>query len=278
MENKVSPDKISGLSSTLLIPLWAKAVEYNRPDALLRDAEAVRMMALIDYDFDEFASAKASQVGCCGRAGLIDKETRRFIEETPDCVVVQIGAGLDARFERLGRPQGVVWYDLDLPEVIDVRRKLLPEAGNHYLSCSMFDESWMDTVASHGKPVLAVFEGVLMYFDEAEVKGLLGKIAGKFPQVSVVADILPKMAIGKAKRHDALKKLSEDKRPEFKWGLKDPLEIEQWQQGWKLTAKHFLSSVCMPRYPFLLRLLYSTGWGRRNLDFPTIRLDCVRNA
>ena len=52
--------------------------------------------------------------------------TRHFIAEHPDAVVVQIGAGLDARYERLGKPRSTAWYDLDLPEVIEVRRMLLP--------------------------------------------------------------------------------------------------------------------------------------------------------
>ncbi|MGN6956123.1 class I SAM-dependent methyltransferase, partial [Neisseria sp. P0015.S004] len=77
----------------------------------------------------------------------------------------QIGAGLDARYERLGKPRITAWYDLDLPEVIEVRRMLLSESDNHYLGASMFDEAWMNTVAAHGKPVLLVIEGVLMYFE-----------------------------------------------------------------------------------------------------------------
>ena len=109
--NKISPSQISVLSETMLIPLWAKAVEYGRPDALLTDAEAARMKEMIDYDFGKFAGVKASQAGCCGRAALIDDEVRRFLESHPDGVVVQLGAGLDARYERLGRPKLTAWYD-----------------------------------------------------------------------------------------------------------------------------------------------------------------------
>ena len=61
---------------------------------------------------------------------------------------------MDARYERLGRPPVTAWYELDLPPVIELRRRLLPEAGNVYLPASMLDESWMQTTAAHGKPVL----------------------------------------------------------------------------------------------------------------------------
>ena len=141
MSAKISPETVSALSSTMLIPLWAKAVEQGRAQPLLRDDEAVRMLDKIDYDFSKFAKVKASQVGCCGRAKLLDDMTRHFIAEHPDAVVVQIGAGLDARYERLGKPRITAWYDLDLPEVIEVRHMLLPESDNHYLGASMFDEA-----------------------------------------------------------------------------------------------------------------------------------------
>ncbi len=43
MSDKISPNKISALSSTLLITLWAKAVEYDKANPLLKDREAARM-------------------------------------------------------------------------------------------------------------------------------------------------------------------------------------------------------------------------------------------
>ncbi len=105
MSEKISPKDITVLSSTMLIPLWAKAVEYERPDALLHDKEAARMLDLIDYDFTPFAKAKASQAGCCGRARLLDEMAQRFIDGHPNAVVVQLGAGLDARYEPHGSPK-----------------------------------------------------------------------------------------------------------------------------------------------------------------------------
>ena len=153
MTAKITPD-MTVLSETLLIPLWAKAVEQERDERLLTDPEAPRMLAQIDYDFSKFKNIVMSQVGCCGRAQIFDNEAQKFIAAHPDAVVVQLGAGLDTRFERLGRPQITAWYDLDLPEVIALRRQLLPESTNHYLAISLFDESWMQTVAAHGKPVL----------------------------------------------------------------------------------------------------------------------------
>lgn len=273
MNNKISPDKITKISSTLLIPLWAKAMEAERAEPLLRDAEAVRMLQMIDYDFDQFASATLSQIGCCGRAALIDAEARGFIQTHPDAVIVQLGAGLDARFERLGKPSVSVWYDLDLPDVILLRRQLLPENGNQYIADSLFNEHWLNTIASYHKPVLLLIEGVLMYFSEAEIKLLFGNIARNLPQATVVFDMLPPAGVGKSKHHDALKKMKGEDRPEFKWALKDSKIMETWLPNLKIAAEFYLSDKVAKRYPWWLRLFYKSTWCKRYYDMRIVRVE-----
>ncbi len=271
MNPPISSDTISQLSSTMLITLWAKAVEYDRPDALIKDAAAVCMFQQINYDFSIFAKSKMSQPGCCARAALIDEEAQRFIAQHPDCVVVQIGAGLDARFERLGRPAVTTWYDLDLPNVIDIRRQLLPESGNRYLALSMFDEGWTNIAAAHGKPILLLAEGVLMYFDETQVKSWLAMVAQRLPHAVLVFDMLPPIAAGHAKQHDALSKMEQP--PEFKWSLADAEIMETWQAGSKISVVGCLSERCGQRYPWLFRLIYHTRWGKRMFDLRVIKME-----
>ncbi|WP_416192744.1 class I SAM-dependent methyltransferase [Neisseria sp. CCUG12390] len=273
MNTKISPADFSGLSETLLIPLWAKAVEYRRTDALLRDEEAARMLDLIDYDFSRFETAKMSQVGCCARAAIIDSEVCRFLNRNGDGVVVQLGAGLDARFERVGRPPVTAWYDLDLPEVMAVRRCLLPESGNHYLDGSMFDEEWAHLAAVHGKPVLVVIEGVLMYFDEKQVRAFFEMLWRILPQAVLVADLMSGFGLKKAAKHDALRHMDDAVRPEFKWGVAEPEDAAKLMPGLETAAVHSLADKCGRRYPLWLRLLYKTGWGRRNLDMKVVRLE-----
>lgn len=265
MKDKISPATMSGLSSTLLITLWAKAVELGRADALLHDEQAQRMMQMIDYDFKKFESAKLSQPGCCGRALIIDNETQRFIEQHPNAVAVQLGAGLDARFERLGKPK-VTWYDLDLPEVIAIRHQLLPENGNHYVAASMFDTGWMKEIATLNRPVLLILEGVLMYFPEKEVRAFFETVTSELPNLTVVFDSLPAMGVGRAEKHDALHSMDNEDRPEFLWGPSDLSVVEQWQNRLKITAVHHLSDVCAHRYPWYARWMYKLPCAHDYLD------------
>lgn len=264
MADKISPD-MTVLSETLLIPLWAKAVEYGREDALLEDAQAKRMMDAIDYDFGKFRKATMSQVGCCARAQIMDRMAKDFIATHPGALVVHLGAGLDARYERLGRPPVFAWYDLDLPAVMALRRQLLPECGNRYVAASLFDTAWMEEVAAAGKPVLLLVEGVLMYFPREEVEAWFATVASLMPGVHVMMDILLPMAVGRAQQHDALKTMGKD-APSFKWSVEDSRELEGWAPGWRLCAEVFLSDVAGRRFPWWARLLYRTRWGYRKLN------------
>ena len=83
--------KLSGVEETLLIPLWARAEETKRPDGLIRDDFAVRLVEQIDYDFSKFARAKYSQAGVAVRSYIFDHETSAFIEKHPDAVCIRVG-------------------------------------------------------------------------------------------------------------------------------------------------------------------------------------------
>lgn len=157
--------QLSSIPETMLITLWAKATETEEGNGLLHDEIARQIISNIDYDFTKFKHGKLSQIGCCIRANLIDEEARNFLNKHPDAIVIQLGAGLDARYQRMGCPQVTQWFDLDLEEVINIRAHFMPETEkNSYLKMSMFDSQWIEKVKAYHKPVLIIIEGVLMYF------------------------------------------------------------------------------------------------------------------
>lgn len=71
------------------------------------------------------------RVGIVLRTREFDRYARDFLTRHPVAVVVHIGCGLDCRFERVDNGT-VAWYDLDLPEVIALRRKLIGDEGARY--------------------------------------------------------------------------------------------------------------------------------------------------
>jgi O-methyltransferase involved in polyketide biosynthesis len=220
-------NKLKGIPETLLIPLWARAYETELEDSIIKDYLAAQMVWEIDYDFDKFKKSWLSQLGVSIRTMLLDNATHKFLRKNPGAVVINLGAGLDTRRERLQYDNYKYWYDLDVPDAIELRRKFLREdSRKKFIAKSMFDYSWMDDIDWHGEPVLIIAEGLFMYFAEDELKKLFNKLISQFPEAEMLFEMLPPFLVGKAKKHESLKTL--DNAPEFKWGLKKSREIESW--------------------------------------------------
>jgi O-methyltransferase involved in polyketide biosynthesis len=225
--NKIDVDRISNVPETMLIPLWARAVEARQVQPIVRDLKAVEIMERIDYDFSKFRKARLSQVGVSIRTMLLDGETRGFLERRPEAVVINLGAGLDTRFERLGADRIRAWYDLDLPEAVELRQRVLsPGPRNTFLAKSLLDFSWMDDVAEGGSPVLIIAEGLFMYFTEDELRPLFQRLVERFPHAEMLFEMLSPMMVGKARYHDSVTKVGG--AIEFRWGVRDSRALESW--------------------------------------------------
>jgi len=178
---KAASQDLSDVAETLLIPLYFRAIESQRHDALIRDEKAVALINKIHYDFSQFKFEEHDEVGLVLRTREFDRFARDFLARFPEAAVVHIGCGLDTRFNRVDNGK-VEWYDLDLPEVINLRRRLIGGEADRYhlLSCSMFDRSWLEAVSVQ-RPFLFLTEGVLQYFEEAQVKSLVLMLLEHFP-------------------------------------------------------------------------------------------------
>jgi O-methyltransferase involved in polyketide biosynthesis len=118
---------LSGVAETLLITLYIRAMESQRPDALIKDEKAVALVTQMGYDFGRIRLlhlSEANKLVIILRNREFDRYARDFLARCPQAVVVHIGCGLDSRFERVDNGQ-VEWYDLDLPHVIELRREYL---------------------------------------------------------------------------------------------------------------------------------------------------------
>ena len=262
------------IPETMLITLWAKATELKQQNPLLRDEKAAEIISKIDYDFSKFKKAKFSQAGVCVRASLIDGETRKFIAAHPDAVVIQLGAGLDARYERLGCPDVTHWYELDLPEVMQLRRQFFEETEHRsFLEMSLFDREWIPIVKAHHKPLLIIVEGVLMYFPQREVKDFMINLCDKVDEATFLFDMLAYALVGNAKNHDSLRAMGENQRPEFKWSEKESAVMESWHPKIHLVKEYYMSEYDQGRYPFIFRMLYKIPYFYRRFNQRVVCLE-----
>ena len=190
---------LDSISETLLIPLYYWAIETQRSDAMIKDENVVELIkrlsseSPIRYNSDWFKQTPMAEMNKLLRIMLtrqMDRYARDFLVRHPDAVVVHIGCGLDSRFERADN--GLVeWYDLDLPDVTELRRKLIGAKGGRYhlLGCSVFEDAWLETVMVHrGRPFLFLAEGVFMYFEEAKVMSLVLRLRDHFLGAELVFD------------------------------------------------------------------------------------------
>lgn len=224
---------LEGVPETLLIPLWARAVEAEQEDPIIKDDLSVELVEKIEYDFSKFDNAWMSQTGVVIRTEILDKATGAFINRHPDAVIVNIGCGLDTRFFRVDNGR-IHWYDLDLPEVIEIRKQFFEETDRYEtIDKSVFDYSWINNVDTINKPVLIIAEGVLMYFTEEEVNKLMNRLVDSFKEAEMLFEIIsPIMAKG-SKQHETVKKMN----AEFQWGIKNGKNLEKFNSKIKFMEE-----------------------------------------
>ena len=114
--------ELKGVEETLMIPLWGRAVATQR-GGLIDDPAAVDLVGRLEYDFEsKLNHARAIMPMLAVRAARFDEAVRDFIDRHPDGVVVELGCGIDTRWERCNGSR-VDWFDLDMPAVISLRRR-----------------------------------------------------------------------------------------------------------------------------------------------------------
>lgn len=212
---------------TTLIPLYMRAKESRREDAILKDPLAERIIAGIDYDFNGLDNAPMSYVGCVVRGRYYDGRTQKFIHEHAQPMVVSIGCGLDTRYQRVSDRRNAVFYELDLPELMDLRRKLIPEEGeDHYIEGSLLETDWLDMLKGRhpGAQFLFIAEGVLMYFTEEQVRGLLTAITDRFAEGEVSFDVCGPLMVRRGIRPDSMR----DFQAQIRSGVESGREVEAW--------------------------------------------------
>ncbi|MGD2175503.1 MAG: class I SAM-dependent methyltransferase [Candidatus Brocadiaceae bacterium] len=239
MRRKITRDDLAGVSETVLIPLHARAAETRRPDAIIRDPLSVRLVESMDYDFRPLDRAWKTRVAVAVRTEILDEAVGTFIARHPECAVVNLGAGLDTRFFRMDNGR-LTWYELDLPEIIRLRREFFPEGERYrYLAASVLDEDWFGRVGAAGA-VLFVAEGLLMYLQEEVVRGLLARLARRFEGSEMLLEAMGPFFIRHGKLHECIWRTG----AVLSWSLRDGRELEGWDPAirfvrqWDIFDRH----------------------------------------
>ena len=213
--------ELTGLAETALITLWARAEETRHPNPLFLDAKAVEIVERINYDFEKFRNSWKTQTSVAIRTWILDREISKHINKYPDTLVLNLGAGLDDRFNRIDNGS-INWYDLDLKPVIDMKKDFFDESERYrWIGKSVLDFSWSEEINTGHRPVTIIAEGLLMYLEASEIISLFEKLTGHYPGAHLFIELLAPAAVGSV-YHDT------DNITDigFKWSLLKSRDLE----------------------------------------------------
>jgi len=209
---------------TLLPPLWGRALETRKPHPLLVDQTAVRIIDVIDYDFSAIARKInfISQMAWIACSLHTDRTIRDFLGRHPGATIVNLGCGLDTTFERVDNGR-ICWYDLDLPDVIELRESYIQESRRKSIAASLLDTDWRQLKGAES--IFLVASSVLYYFEEAQVKAFLIGLADAQPCSDILFDACSPRGLVVANRR-VIKAGGMDDSAMLKWGIEQPKDME----------------------------------------------------
>jgi O-methyltransferase involved in polyketide biosynthesis len=220
----LQPVELGNVSETLMIPLWCRAVESQRHRPILRDPKSREIIEQLDYDFDRrFAHARKLAFRACLRTVMIDRWVLDFLRRHPSGTVVEIGTGLNTRFERVDNGT-LRWFDVDLPDSLALRRRFFSDGPRRTMVEGAFgDSNWLADLAPASGPILFIAEAVLVYLDEALVQRGIAALAEAYPGCEFIFDTVATRGLERVERP-----MMRSYQAPFVWGCDDPRSIEGW--------------------------------------------------
>ena len=182
------------VEDTLFIPMLGRIYASEKCPAILYDKKALSLKdrlpsGMIEND----GQTQYTLLASASRSSNMDRYIKNFLERKPNACVVQLGCGLETTFNRNDNEK-THWYEVDLPDVIEYRKTLLPESEREiYLKGDAFSDFWIKEVRSkeNDAPILVTASGLFYYFEEEKVVSLLRMLAS-YGDIEVVFDTVNK--------------------------------------------------------------------------------------
>lgn len=225
--------RLSGVPETMLQTIYARAKE-SRGRGAIHDAKAEELVEKLDYDFSLADKDTAMHSGVIARTIVLDRMTKEWLASHPGAVVVNIACGLDTRCYRMSGYAH--WYNLDLPETMAVREKLLPESGAiSQIAMSAMDE-WGSEIKEQNAPVLIIIEGLTMYLNAEDVQRIFTVISNRFSEATVFAETMNPLIVKRFKE-----KSIEGSHAKFTWGVKNGPALAALLPDFRFMEEHSLT-------------------------------------
>ena len=195
--------ELDTLEDTLFVPMLGRIYASENFPNILKDGKALELRDRLPGNIKgKDTQTQYTLLAGAVRSANMDRRIRDFLARRRDGVVVLFGCGLETTPQR-NEDMETEWYCLDLPDVIEYRRTLLPEGENErYIPGDAFDLGWLDVVRSEypDAPILVVVSGVFHYFPREKVVGLLRDMTDH-GDIEVVFDAFSSSALKRVHRY-----------------------------------------------------------------------------
>ena len=222
---------MDSVNKTLYIPLYGKAL-VSRRGILLKDRKAEMIWEKEGFPLKGKAASKWLAFSMAMRAKVFDYWTEKMVREYPDAVVLHMGCGLDSRCERVEQKPRC-WYDLDFPEVIEVRKNWFAESARYQmLPGNVLDLGWKEAIPA-GDTAVVILEGITMYLEPEELTDLLKELKGHFKQVKILMDCYSTFAAKASRYKNPINSVGVTQT----YGLDDPAALAE-KAGFRYLKEH----------------------------------------
>lgn len=211
---------VKDVPETMIQTLYARAKETSKENPKIKDETAVSIVKQLDYDFSKAEQDRTMSLGVIARTIVLDKMVEEYLNSHKDTIVINIACGLDTRCYRM-KGKYVRWYNLDLPETMNIRKLFLKETGPIYqIAKSAMDETYIEDIQYNGKNVLIIIEGLTMYLSENDIKKIFSII--DFKNTTVMVEVMAPFMVKHIKE-----KSIEGSHAKFTWGIRNGKELEK---------------------------------------------------
>jgi methyltransferase (TIGR00027 family) len=231
----------SAVADTGLLVAAMRARETARADRLFSDPFADRLAGGRGRELLAAAAAHdQSSAQIVVRTRFWDEALLRAVGDARQVAIV--AAGMDSRAYRLPWPDGTVVYELDQPEVMSEKARLLAGEEPRCLRVAVgvdLADDWPGAVRSAGldpaAPTVWLTEGLLQYLDEVAVRVLFDRVDGLSAAGSVfLYDVVGKTLLESPLMAGVLESMAAHGAP-WLFGTDDPGELSR-RHGWTASV------------------------------------------
>ncbi|MGN6428408.1 MAG: class I SAM-dependent methyltransferase [Leifsonia sp.] len=249
------PAELSPVERSALLPILGRARDAGAKEPILGDEWARTVVASLAVDWDALGMPRKESFSVAVRGRLIDDACRAFLADHPDGAVLDLGCGLDDRAQRVSPPQGSAWFDLDLPGVLALRRRLpmrTPvDADYREVAADATTDGWLAELPDD-RPLAVLADGFFPFLPAAAARRLVQRLIDRVPGGELVMNGYTTLARSLMPRVKAIRDLGVDTAAGT--AFDDPHEPERWHPRLRLAQRTMLSaSPYAARMPWALR-------------------------